>query len=212
MALGISQFYIEAVLLVDIASTYGNIEYGFAIFNLGCAEDCLPRVDVAIACKYQFYRTIEACARIPTRALFKVLQIYLQLVLARLHIGRDIHAEGIISVCPIAYFLAIQIDCWLGHSAVKQQFGVHPFAQYVDGAFIMSLTNPRQSAAAATLLGSFCLAVLFDGHILQIPFLIEWSGYRPIVRHANLFPYFFIVRKAPVITQSYLLSGLCQHR
>ena len=55
-------------------------------------------------------------------------------------------------------------------------------------AFVVPLANPRQSTRASTLLRRFRLTVLGDGHLLQVPLLVERTRNSPVMRDAHSLP------------------------
>ena len=68
--------------------------------------------------------------------------MHFELIRASLHIGRDIHAEGIIAIGPIACFLTIQVDGGLGHGTIEEEFGMGATLGNLDGATIEAFANP----------------------------------------------------------------------
>ena len=134
----------------------------------------------------------------------------LQQILACLHERCDIHTEGIISIGPVARLMTIEENRGFCHRTIEHEFSVLTVCRDLDGPFVVSFTNPRQGTRTATLLGSLFLTILFDGHHLQVPFLIEWSGDGPVVGHRHDFPCLLVVRKTPVVAEGDLLSWLCE--
>ena len=90
------------------------------------------------------HRAINACPRIPARALFQVLQTDFQQVVASLHERRDIYPEGVVAVSPETRFLAVDINRGFCHGSVEQQFGMLRASGNVEGTFVVALANPGQ--------------------------------------------------------------------
>ena len=116
---------------------------------------------------------------------------------ASLHIRRGIHAEGIIAISPVAGILSVDGDSRLCHGTVKHQFGSLIAFGNLHTTAIPSLTYPGQCSAAATLLGGFCLAILRNGHALQVPLLVERTGNGPVMWHLYLVPYLIVPGEFP---------------
>ena len=188
------------------ARAHSHIEHRIAILHLAGPDERLPRVDPVVARGDELHWAVDACAGIPARALFQVLQMHLEQVLARLHQRGDIHAEGIVAVGPLAGELPVEVNLRLGHRAVEQQFGMLAALGDGDGSAVVALADPGQGAASARLLGSLGLAVLLDGHTLQVPLLVERPGYRPVVRHAHRLPRLLVATELPVVFQCCFLS------
>ena len=133
----------------------------------------------------EFHRTVDTATGIPSAALFHIVQVHLQQVVALLHIGGDVYTEGVVAVGPVAGFLAVDVDGGLTHGTVEEQFGVTATGGDGEMALIESLANPGQ---ASRLLRFLLLAILFDGYYLQVPFLVEGTADGPVVRDADLLP------------------------
>ena len=79
----------------------------------------------------ELHRTVYSCTRIPARALLHILEVNLQQVIAFFDEWCDVHTEGVVSVSPVAGFLAVDEYRRLCHSPVKEQFGM--FVALGDG-------------------------------------------------------------------------------
>ena len=144
-ALGIAQFHFEAQTGVERAATaYGDFHRGLVGTELGGADEGLPGVDPVIASGDEGDRAVDARSGIPARALFDILQIDLEQIVASLHVGGDIHAEGIVAIGPVACLLTIEADGGFGHGAIEEEFGMGAACRDGDGALVVPLANPGQ--------------------------------------------------------------------
>ena len=163
----------------------------FTIFIVQCHSDGdAPVIDACLLRgEDERHGAVDTRTWIPARALLQVLQVDLQQVLPRLHEGGNIHSEGIVTVCPVTCLLTIDANRRLGHRTVEEQLGMTAESRRnVERALVVPLANPRQGTRASALLRGLRLAVLLDGHFLQIPFLVERPADCPVVGHAHRLP------------------------
>ena len=133
--------------------------------------------------------------------------MHLYQVLTYFNIRSDIYAEGIIAVSPIACTFSVYEDCRFAHRTVEVKHGVRQLGN-VNPTTIMSLAYPGQGTRTARLLCSLLLAVLLNGHALQVPFLVERSVNSPVVRYADLLPVFSITGKFPILKVHRSCNGI----
>ena len=120
----------------------------------------------------------------------------------------NIDSEGRISVGPGPRPLSIDIDHGLSHSTVEVKDVVLPIFRVAgDGSRIISFPYPGQGTGAPALFRLLLLAILLDGYILQVPFLVEGSANGPIVGHRDSLPRDAVVGELPVL-QIYTLAVL----
>ena len=99
------------------------------------------------------------------------------------YIGCDVYAEGIVAVSPLARFLSIYCDYRLAHSSIEYQDGTLIAFRSCPVQLVHTLAYPWECTRATRLLSLLGLSILFDSHLLQVPFLIERTRYCPVVRH-----------------------------
>ena len=184
------------------------MERGLAVGDVCSTHKDAPVVKAFLTAHDERDGTIDACARIPARAFLDVLQVHLQQVVARLHIRCQVHAEGVIAVGPVACLVAVEPYGRFRHSTVEQQLGMFRSGRDGDGAAVVTFANPGQRPRASALLRGRRFAVLYDGHALQVPLLVEGPADGPVVRHADRLPLLLVARELPVVRQRYLLTRL----
>ena len=158
-----------------------------------------PRVDVFFARGDESYGTEQACARIPTAALFDILQMHLDGVVALAQKLRHVEAEGVVAIRPISGIFAVDEHTRLSHGSIENEHGMRWQLLKVYGGAIEALTYPWKRSRTTRLLGFLFFAILNDGNILQVPFLVERSANSPIVRNGYVFPFHAIMRKLPIL-------------
>ena len=203
---------ILAVGVVDVdahvGGARGDVDGGLRGRDAQCADIGLPGVDPVGTRGDERDRAVEACSGVPARALLDILEVDFEQVVASLHEGSDIYAEGVVAVGPVASLLTVEIDGGLGHGTVEEEFGMGTVGGYLDDATVVALANPGQGTRASALLGGLSLAILFDSHALEVPLLVEGSGDGPVVGHADRCPVFEVVGEAPSLFEDGLLTGL----
>ena len=174
----------------------------------------IPCREVDIAIKLHLHWAIESATRIPATALLHILEVNLHKILlaTKLHVWRNVDTEGIVAVSPFASLLAIHAYHWLAHSSIKYQDGTLISLRQREVHAILTLAYPRERTRATRLLGLLLLAILFDSHHLEVPFLVERTGDSPVVRHLHLRPRLTIAREVPRWQVDYLPTLRHAHR
>ena len=149
----------------------------------------LPRINVLTASHNKLYRTEESCSRIPSAALLNILKVDIYCVLALAQQIGDIKPEGVVAVWPISRIASVHHHPGLSHGAIEAQQCMFRNFVYRYCSAIVALANPWQRARASGLLCFLFLSILLNGDILQVPFLVEWSCYSPVMRYSHALPF-----------------------
>ena len=209
LSLGIPQFHLEGRALPrQTTSAYGHHHGGLVVFQFRRTYEGLPRIYPVWARHDECHRTVDSSSWVPARTLLHILQIHLQQIIPRLHKRCEIHAEGIVAIRPVARLLAIKTDDRLRHRTVEHQFRMTAVRWDGDDTPVVSLSDPWQGTRASALLRGLRLTVLFDGHPLQVPFLVERSGDGPVVGHTDGLPRLFVVGELPPVAEDGFLTVL----
>ncbi len=157
--------------------------------SLCCAQERQPGVEAYRRRDHKPDGAVESRAGIPAAALRLVVQADGKRVVARMQVGRDVHPEGRVAIGPRAGPPAVDIDHGLCHGTVKLEGGA-PSRQVAHGERrgVIASSDPGQGTRPSGLLGLLLLAVLHDGHRLQVPLLVKRAADGPVVRHADGVP------------------------
>src|SRR5574344_818766 len=171
------------------------------ITDIVCSYVCTPAVYICITSHYQCHRAIYSAARIPTAALFYIIQLHFNGVVLSIliDIWSRVNTECIISIRPISGFVTININSRFTHCTIKLQYCSTIFRRNVESSLVKSFTNPWQCTRTSALLCLFLLAILCYGNSLQVPFLIKWSTDSPVMWHSHLLPFCVIAAKLPFV-------------
>lgn len=100
--------------------------------------------------------------------------------------------ESIVSVRPLACFLPVDQDPCIAHGPVEIQAEVSPRSvRYVDCGTIASLSYPRESSAARSVLYGFGFPVLRYCRDLKVNGPVERSEDCPVMWNADFRPSVF---------------------
>ena len=145
LALGIAQLHLEGlIVVVGVAAAHCHLQRGLAVAEVCGAYEGLPGVYPVLTRYDELHGAVDASARIPTRTLLHVLQIHFEQVVARLHRGCQIHAEGIVAVGPVADLLTVQADGGLCHRTVEHEFGMLTVVRDRDDTLVVAFADPGQ--------------------------------------------------------------------
>ena len=177
-----------------------NLDLGRGGRQTGRAHEDRPVVEPRVGRRDELHGAVEARSGIPAAALLAVVQADADHVLSAPAVekGRDVHPEGVVAVGPPARLAAVDIDHRLAHGAVEAQFGVAAVGGNVDGGAVEAASYPGQRARTAALLGGLLLAVLRDGHALQVPLPVERPADGPVVGHLHGLPAHAVAAERPV--------------
>ena len=133
---------------------------------------------------------VESRSGIPPGRIWPVLQAdgkhILTPGLRRQAVG-DIAMERAVAIRPEAHCLAVDIYPRLAHRTVEDE-GRTLSLRHCKFCPVPAGTDIRKAAGTACLQGSLRFKILCHGDILQVIFPVERAGYRPVVRHGDLFP------------------------
>ena len=145
------------------------------------------------------HRTIKTATRIPARTFLAIVEADAYFVLSLFQVRRCVHAESVISVCPMSGKVSVYVYVWVSHSTVKLKYGGSRHLLQTDGSLVEAATYPRQCARTSRLLCLLRLSVLLNGNKLQVPLLVEGSAYGPVVRHGHRFIADAVPRELPCL-------------
>ena len=140
-------------------------------------------------CGDQMHVAVETRPGIPSRSLFEVFERHFDPVLTGYGHRGDIHNERVVAVGPVGDFAAVHPHTGVAHCAVEEQL-VAPGCGVGnrDRRLVAALADEGQTARTASLECLLLLAVLFDGHDLQVILLVEGPVDRPVVWNPHHFP------------------------
>ena len=196
----ISQSYDRATILGKVTLQERiHLQLSLSLVSLECTGEGVPSREVDIAIKLHFHGAIKTATWIPAAALLHILEVNLHKILlaTKLHVWGNVDAEGIVAISPLASLLAIHEDGGLTHRTIEYQDGTFVALWQGEVHAILALAYPRKRTRTTRLLRFLLLAILFDGNHLEVPFLVEWSGDSPVMRHLHLCPRLAITREIP---------------
>ena len=166
----------------------------------------------------QPHLAVKPRARIPARRLRPVLQQHGEFVPARMQGVGDLAPEGAVTVGPEADLAAVDQHAGLAHRAVEQQH-ITPVSDRINMQCppVSPLADIGQSARASRLDGRGRLAVLNDGHLLQVVLARERPRDGPVMGYLHLppsvgAPDVVVVAELPVGEQLFVTRVLCAER
>ena len=185
-------------VVVDAHNLCRHLDLRLALRERESASIGSPRVDILFARGDEGYGAEQACARIPTAALFDILQMHLDSVVALAQKAGYVESERVVAISPIASIFAVDEHTRLSHGSIENEHGMRWQLLKIYGGAIEALPYPRKRSRTSRLLGFLFFAILNNGNILQVPLLVEWSANSPIVRNDYVFPFHAIMRKLPI--------------
>ena len=172
---------------------------GVILAYVGSGEVCAPHGDMHFGGLYEMYVTVQACAGIPARAAWHVLEADFYFVVARHGHAVQVGGECIVAVWPVSHLTAVDLDLRMAHGAVKLQ--CQRFAGGVGDVYdgpVPAFAHVGETSGAACLPGLLGFAVLLHGHFLEVVFAVEGSVDGPVVRHGDVLPGRRVFGKFPV--------------